>query len=254
MGKTATSETPASEAANAGAASTGPAGTGATGTSDLRRRKRIRTKQMVQREALALFASQGYTATTVDEIANAAAMSQRTFFRYFPTKEDVVLWDEYDEQPVTHLLADASIEHPIARMITAIRQMVSEAETKDRDLLLARIRLAVSMPELRARYMEQQLLLVHPLLEAIAERSGVDLDDLRLRVTIAALYATVMVSSERWLRLDGARPLVAILDQALFDLAAGAGDLATALAEVPGMLEAPAPADACRPAEAPGPT
>jgi len=49
---------------------------------------------MIQPEALGLFREQGYENTTVEAIAFAAAISPGTFFRYFPTKEDVVLWDE----------------------------------------------------------------------------------------------------------------------------------------------------------------
>ena len=58
---------------------------------DLRERKRTKTRLMIQAEAFRLFAEKGYENTTVDDIAFAAAISPRTFFRYFPTKEDVVL-------------------------------------------------------------------------------------------------------------------------------------------------------------------
>src|SRR6266516_3521141 len=63
---------------------------------DLRERKRTSTRLMIQTEALRLFTEKGYAQTTVEEIADAAAISPRTFFRYFPNKEDVVIWDEYD--------------------------------------------------------------------------------------------------------------------------------------------------------------
>ena len=62
----------------------------------LRERKKQKTRWAIQEHALRLFAEQGYEATTVDQIAAAAEISPSTFFRYFPTKEDLVIEDEYD--------------------------------------------------------------------------------------------------------------------------------------------------------------
>src|SRR4029450_4190887 len=86
---------------------------------ELRERKRTRTRLMIQAEAFRLFAEKGYSETTVEEIADAAAISPRTFFRYFPTKEDVVLWDEYDPQ-VAELLAARPAEEPVAESVRAV--------------------------------------------------------------------------------------------------------------------------------------
>ena len=60
----------------------------------LRERKKIRTRETVRREAFRLFESNGYAQTTVDQIAEAADVSPRTFFRYFPTKESVLFSDD----------------------------------------------------------------------------------------------------------------------------------------------------------------
>src|SRR6266699_428029 len=62
----------------------------------LRERKKARTRAAIREHALRLFREQGYSATTVDQIAEAADVSPSMFFRYFPTKEDVVLQDELD--------------------------------------------------------------------------------------------------------------------------------------------------------------
>ena len=62
----------------------------------LRERKKARTRAAIQHEALRLFREKGYEETTVDQIAEAVEISPSTFFRYFGTKEDVVLTDDYD--------------------------------------------------------------------------------------------------------------------------------------------------------------
>src|SRR4029450_12945233 len=123
---------------------------------ELRERKRTRTRLMIQAEAFRLFAEKGYAETKVEEIADAAAISPRTFFRYFPSKEDVVLWDEYDPQ-MAELLAARPAEEPVAESFRAImRDTLSGLLRRDREQLLTRVRLLSSVPELRARFLETQ--------------------------------------------------------------------------------------------------
>src|SRR6202521_1043886 len=62
----------------------------------MRERKKLKTRDSIQRTALRLFEKHGYEQTTIEQIAAAAEISPSTFFNYFPTKEDVVLFDAYD--------------------------------------------------------------------------------------------------------------------------------------------------------------
>jgi AcrR family transcriptional regulator len=197
----------------------------ANDSSDLRRRKRIRTKQMVQKEALRLFVDKGYDQTTVDDIAHAAAMSARTFFRYFPTKEDVVLWDEYDERPMQEVLQIRPGDDPFVQLILRVREIFADIYHKDPELLLTRIKLSFTEPEVRARFFDEQLKLIGPYFEQLADAIGADRDDLRLPVTLGALYGAMMVAVERWQRHDGQDDLLRLFDDAVAALAASATDL-----------------------------
>src|SRR6478752_5242520 len=89
----------------------------AASSAGLRERKKAKTHASIQEHALRLFGEQGYAATSVEQIAAAAEVSPSTFFRYFPTKEDVVLYDALD--PV--LLASFRAQPPDLTPVQAMR-------------------------------------------------------------------------------------------------------------------------------------
>jgi AcrR family transcriptional regulator len=192
---------------------------------DLRERKRTRTRLMIQTEALRLFTEEGYARTTVEEIADAAAISPRTFFRYFPTKEDVVLWDEYDPQ-VGELLAARPDDEPVVESFRAIiRETLGGLLGRDPDRLLTRVRLLSSVPELRARFAEEQHVGMEMLAPLLAQKQGPRADNLRVRVIASSLIAAVSVALDLWQKGDGKRDLLALLDQSVDALAEGMREL-----------------------------
>src|SRR6202161_17209 len=89
----------------------------------LRERKKARTRAALREHALRLFGEQGYHATTVEQIAAAAEVSPSTFFRYFPTKEDVVLQDDFDILGVEAFDAQPADLSPVAAYRAAAAQM-----------------------------------------------------------------------------------------------------------------------------------
>jgi len=115
----------------------------------LRERKKARTRASIQEHALRLFREQGYEATTVEQIAEAAEVSPSTFFRYFPTKEDVVAYDALDPA----VMASWRSQPPEMAPIPAIRRAMIEvfgSLTPDQVAeMMDRGRLLFSVPELR---------------------------------------------------------------------------------------------------------
>src|ERR1700752_5525363 len=87
---------------------------GPASQSGLRERKKARTRAAIREHALRLFREQGYSSTTIEQIADAAEVSPATFFRYFPTQEDVVLQDDLDIITVEALNAQPPGLSPIA--------------------------------------------------------------------------------------------------------------------------------------------
>jgi AcrR family transcriptional regulator len=198
---------------------------------DLRERKRTRTRLMIQGEALRLFAEKGYAQTTVEELADAAAISPRTFFRYFPSKEDVVLWDEYDPE-AAELLAARPSDEPAAESFCAIvRETLGGLLRRDPDQLLTKVRLLSSVPELRARFLEMQASWLSStespgsemMAAAFAHRHVAD--DRQLRVTVGALSAALTIAIDEWQRDGGKSDLLSLFDQTVDALVAGIGEL-----------------------------
>ena len=158
---------------------------------------------MIQTEALRLFVRKGYPQTTVEEIADAAAISPRTFFRYFPSKEDVVMWDEYDPLAL-ELLEARPDDEPLAESFRAItRESLGGLLRNDPERLLSRIRLALTVPELRARFLDEQTQGIEQIARFLASKRGTPVDDLTLRVVGSALLAAVAVALDRWQKDEG---------------------------------------------------
>ncbi len=181
----------------------------------LRERKKHRTRQLLQQEALKLFVSQGYDGTTVEQICDAAEISPSTFFRYFPSKEDVVFAD--DHVPLAEWPADGrDPDEPIADVVRAtLFDLLERRIIQDRATMLARMRLASEVPALRARMWQQQQSRVTRTAALLAGRAGKDEDDYDIRVSAAVLVAVITETMLFWADNDGRPELAALFTRAL---------------------------------------
>jgi len=101
----------------------------------LRERKKARTRAAIREHALRLFREQGYQRTTVEQIAAAAEVSPSTFFRYFPTKEDLVLQDDMDTRMLEAFERQPTGLSPVAAIRGAIREVLESYSEADLDVI-----------------------------------------------------------------------------------------------------------------------
>jgi len=168
----------------------------------LRERKKQKTKASIQREALRLFKKRGYEETTIEDIAEAAEISPSTFFNYFPTKEDVVVYDEYD--PVMFsILTDAPAGETLRESIRRVLEAFGEVMEKDRENILERSRLVLEVPELRARIWEELEKARDLFAGVIAARTGRDASEFEIQVVGMTLVGIAFQAGVEWVRTGG---------------------------------------------------
>lgn len=169
-----------------------------------RDRKKHRTRQDLATAALRLFSERGYEAVTVDEIAEQAWVSPRTFFRYFPSKEDVLWLGSEDQVAVLHsaILARPDNESALDAVHHAMSDLV-DGFSIDPEPLILRARIVAETPGLLARDLLEQTKWEHAVKEAIAERLDVDVEsDAEPALIAVATGGALRVAFGRWIK-DG---------------------------------------------------
>ncbi|MCL6625637.1 MAG: TetR family transcriptional regulator [Alicyclobacillus shizuokensis] len=186
----------------------------------LRERKKAKTRATIQAHALRLFREQGYDETTVEQIIEAAEVSETTFFRYFPTKEDVVLQDDSDPILIRAFNAQPPNLAPIEALREAFRKFFSELSAEQRHEQKERIALILSVPKLRARMLDQFTEAMHVLAQALAERTGRSPQDFEIRVISGAIIGVGMAAMET-MADDPHTDIASLMDQGFALLESG---------------------------------
>lgn len=180
----------------------------------LRERKKARTRRTIQEQALRLFTRHGFDATTVEQIAEAAEVSPATFFRYYPTKEDLVVGEGADPVMLDAVKHLPRPRHPMTGLREAVRAAL-ERFPASRDTFLACTRLAFTEPGLRARRMDHAFGTQQAIVDHLAEALGGDADQVQLHTYAAAVVGAWGSALMAWAGGDGARPLAEVVDEAL---------------------------------------
>jgi AcrR family transcriptional regulator len=180
----------------------------------LRERQKAKTRAAIQHEALWLFRRQGYEATTIDQIAEAAEVAPSTCFRYFLAEEDLVLTDEFDP-----LLADALRAQPaglgpveaVRRAFSQVFAGISAGELAD---MHERVQLALTVPELRAAALDQFTQALQYITDLVARQTDRPADDFAVRNQAGAILGVMIPAELHWAQHPH-RGLPALLDDAL---------------------------------------
>lgn len=170
----------------------------------LRARKRADTHARIHQAALALFARQGFEATTLDDIARGAGVSRRTLFHYFGSKEDIVLSTkaglaELIEAAILRRPADEPLLAMAEHALTDIAQDFQGPEAR------ALARLIHDTPALRAGDHAKYEAIEQRMAAAMAARKGLSADNLQARVVATAAVGVLRMATEAWLAADDDR-------------------------------------------------
>ena len=184
---------------------------------------RERTRRAVRGElaqlAMDLFVENGYDETTIDDLAAAAGMSKRTFFRYFASKEELVMGKyEFFGQQLAEDLAARPVDEPLWVSLRQIFGRVADHVENDarRAESVAMEKIVRDHPTLNASYLERVSRMQELVLDEVRARTGrSDPADPRTAAIVGAAFSCLIAAWSTWLTTDQAKPFGVLLDQAM---------------------------------------
>ena len=184
-------------------------------------RPRTTSRDEVQRVALALFAEEGFEATTLDDIAAALGVSRRTLFRYYPSKNDIV-WAEFSAHlaGLRERLARASADEPLIDVLRRAVVAFNDYGAEELPELRIRMGLITSVPALQAHSTLRYRDWCDVIAEFVAARLGCHVEDHAPQVVANAALGTAMATYRHWITHPEV-DLLRELDEAFRLLAAG---------------------------------
>ncbi len=189
----------------------------------LRERKRRATEAALRRAAVDLASEQGFDAITIDEICRRAGVSPRTFFNYFPSKEDAVL-QARPSPPTGDDLERFCAGGPSGDLVTDLATMMGAhlaARLPPATDLVRHHHLLHSDPRLEAHFRAGLRDLEVGIARAIATRTDTPVEDLPVQVLSAVASGVVRVAMTRWIAAGGDLPVQAVVDDTFDTLRLG---------------------------------
>lgn len=182
----------------------------------VRERKKVQTRLAIRREAFRLFEKQGYANTTIDQIADAADVSPRTFYRYFRVKEALLLSDDLIP-PIVAAFADAPRQLSlVAAYRHAVAAVFGALTPEEREDAAAGQRFLYQVPEVQGLIYTEYVRLINLIANAVVQRLDEPVDELERRVIAGAIVGVLIAAShETPLPEDALLESLAVLDTKL---------------------------------------
>lgn len=175
----------------------------------LRERKRLRAMKQVQREAVTRFTADGFDAVTVEQVAAAADVSPMSVYRWFGTKEALVIWDEFDPPILAAVAERLPGDGPLAAVRDALIALLGEVYDRERINSLERAQLIYREPALLAAADHNTRLLRAALSKVFTDRGRMTGRDAGIAAAVAVSLLELAIDA--WQREDGRRPLADLL-------------------------------------------
>jgi AcrR family transcriptional regulator len=191
-------------------------------TPGLRERKKLATRLALHEAALRLVAERGLEHVSVDEIAERADVSPRTFFNYFSSKDDAVLGiDPSSVERMVEAYADRPAGESPLQALRAVARAQAAEMAEETELWPLRMRLIESHPALLGRLAASFGQSERAMAEAVARRAGTGVDRLYPMLLAGVSAVAMRTALHRWLATDFTTSLPDLVDEAWAEIAAG---------------------------------
>ena len=191
------------------------------GGQGLRARKRLSAMLRIQSVALDLFETRGFDAVTVEEVAEASEVSPSSVYRYFGTKEQLVLWDQLDPEMIGRLRDAVADDVPLDGVRRIVTRAIAGLTPQDERRLARRMRLVMATPSVEQASVAESYTLAEQLGELLAERLGRPAVDLEVQVFSHALVGGFLGMLHHWHGTDFQAPLAEVAEQSFDIITAG---------------------------------
>jgi len=184
-------------------------------TGGLRERKRLAAMQRIQAIALALFEEHGFATVTIERIATDADVSPSSVYRYFGTKEQIVLWDDYDPVWAASIATEPPGSDPFDAVRNAVDALASGALHSDEALLRRRVKLMMEEPSIEAASVLGWYRAAEDFGTAISAMLGREHGDLGIQLFSHAIVGAITGGIHHWYESGFTTPLTTIFEQVL---------------------------------------